>query len=315
MDTKDLRFAVSASPHIRSHVSTFTIMRNVIIALLPTLAASVILFGLRALAVTTVSVASCVLCEVIWCALRKEPQSFKDLTAVITGLLLAFNLPVSVPLYIPVIGAFTAIVVVKLLFGGLGRNFANPAIVARITLAVSFPSLMTDYRFPEPLIACDALTSATPLAAAKTGAELSLIDLLLGTHGGVMGETCAIAILLGLVWLLATHTIEFTIPAVYMGTVVLFSAVFGRNPLYDLLSGGLMLGAVFMATDYVTSPYTRKGRVFFALGCGLLTCLIRFWGNMNEGVSYSILIMNLLVPFINEKCRKIPMGGEKKKVK
>lgn len=312
MENKDLRFTVTASPHIRSGVSSFTIMRNVIIALMPALVASVLIYGFRALLVTAVSVGACVLCEVIWCAFRKEPQTYKDLTAVITGILLAFNLPVTVPLYLPVIGAIVAIIVVKMLFGGLGRNFANPAIVARITLAVSFPALMTNYRFPEPVVACDALTSATPLAAAGAGAELPLPDLLLGTHGGVLGETCVVAILLGLLWLLITHTIEITIPAIFMGTVIILSALCGRYPLYDLLSGGLMLGAVFMATDYVTSPYTRKGRVFFAIGCGLLTCLIRFWGNMTEGVSYSILIMNLLVPVINDKCRKIPMGGKKK---
>jgi electron transport complex protein RnfD len=306
MDVQE-NYIVSASPHIRSKDTTQSIMLNVILALIPALVASVFLFGFRALLVEAVSVASAVLCEAAWCAVRKEKQSIRDLSAIITGLLLAFNLPASIPLYIPVIGAIVAIIVVKELFGGIGCNFANPAIVARITLAVSFPSLMTSYTYPRLFRACDALTSATPLAAGKAG--VPLLNLLLGTHGGVIGETCAAALLAGLIWLLVTHTIEITIPAVYVGTVFVLSWIFGYNPLQQVLSGGLLLGAIFMATDYVTSPYTHLGKIIFAAGCGVITCMIRFFGNMREGVSYSILLMNLLVPIINEKTRRVPMGG------
>ncbi len=304
-------YIVSASPHIRSKDTTQSIMLNVILALVPAAVASVILFGFRALLVEAVSVASAVLFEAGWCALRKQKQSVRDLSAVITGLLIAFNLPASIPLYVPVIGSIVAIIVVKQLFGGIGYNFANPAIVARITLAVSFPAFMTSYTYPKLLKACDAITSATPLAAGKT--PVPYLDLFLGTHGGVLGETCAAALLLGLVWLLVTHTIEITIPAVYVGTVAVLSLIFGYDPLQQVLSGGLLLGAIFMATDYVTSPYTHLGKIIFAAGCGIITCLIRFFGNMREGVSYSILLMNLLVPLINEKCRRKPMGGAVKK--
>ena len=307
MEKFEGRYVITASPHIRSRDTSRSIMLNVIIALVPALVASVIIFGFRALLVEAVTVVSCVLCEVVWCAIRKEKHTAGDLTAVITGLLLSFNMPASIPLYVPVIGAIVAIIVVKEMFGGLGRNFANPAIVARITLAVSFPSLMTSYTYPKLFRACDALTSATPLAVQK--ADLSLLDLLLGTHAGVIGETCAAALLLGLIWLLVTHVIEITIPLTFVGTVAVLSLIFGYNPLYQILSGGLLLGAIFMATDYVTSPYTHLGKFIFALGCGLITCMIRFFGNMNEGVSYSILLMNLLVPLLNEKCRRTPMGG------
>lgn len=307
MDRHVSHLIVSPVPHVHSPVTTRAVMGNVILALVPTLVASVVIFGWRSLLVIAVSTAACVGCEALWCKLRKLPQTVGDLSAVVTGLLLACNLPVTVPLYLPVIGAIAAILVTKALFGGIGCNFANPAIVGRITLAVSFPALMTSYAYPEPLIPCDAISSATPLAV--SGGQVPLLDLFLGTHGGVLGETCCAALLLGLVWLLATRTIELTIPLVYLGTVALFSLACGRDVLQQLLSGGLMLGAIFMATDYVTSPFTRKGKLIFAFGCGVITCAIRFWGNMSEGVSYSILLMNLLVPFINAKTRKTPMGG------
>ncbi len=282
-------------------------MGNVIIALIPALIASTVIFGLRSLLVVAVTTAACVLMEHLWCLIRKTPTTVGDLSAVVTGLLLAFNLPPTVPLYLPVIGAAAAILVTKELFGGIGCNFANPAIVGRITLAVSFPSRMTSYLFPKLLIPCDALTSATPLAVPDQ--QLPLLDLLLGTHGGVIGETCAVALLLGLVWLLVTRTIEITIPLCYVGTVAILSLIVGRNPAAEVLSGGLLLGAIFMATDYTTSPFYRKGKIVFGVGLGLITCLIRFWGNMAEGVSYSILLMNLLVPYINARFRRVPMGG------
>ncbi|MBR6230655.1 MAG: RnfABCDGE type electron transport complex subunit D [Lachnospiraceae bacterium] len=311
MEVTNLNLVVSPVPHMKSHVTTRKLMLNVIIALMPALIAAVVIFGARVILITAVSVISCVLFEFIWGRLRKR-QVFTiiDLSAVVTGLLLAFNLPVTVPVYLPVIGSLFAIIVTKELFGGLGCNFANPAIVGRIVLAVSFPSLMTAYTYPAPYAACDALSSATPLG---TDAPIPVIDLLLGTHGGVIGETCCIALLIGLVWLLATKTIEITIPLVYIGVVALMSLAFGHDVLKEILSGGLLLGAIFMATDYVTSPFTRKGKIIFAVGLGLITCVIRFWGNMNEGVSYSILLMNLLVPAIDAATRRKPMGGAVKK--
>ena len=299
--------SVSPVPHIHAAVTTQRIMGNVILALLPALIASTVIFGWRSLLVVMVTVAACVLCEYRWCKFRKQPQTVSDLSAVVTGLLLAFNLPPTVPLYLPVIGAIAAIIVTKELFGGIGCNFANPAIVGRITLAVSFPALMTNYSFPKS--ACDALTSATPLAVKAQSLPISV--LLLGNHGGVIGETCAVALLLGLIWLLVTQVIEITIPAVYVGSVALLSWFAGQNPLHAVLSGGLLLGAIFMATDYTTSPFTRKGKVIFALGLGVITFLIRQFGNMNEGVSYAILLMNLTVPYINRATRKTPLGGGK----
>ncbi len=311
MDKQTSHLRVSACPHIHTKDSITSIMRNVVIALMPSLVASVIIFGFRALLVVGTTVAASVLFEYLWCRCRHYINTVGDFSAIVTGLLLAYNLPVSIPLYIPVIGAFVAIILVKELFGGLGRNFANPAIVGRIVLAVSFTARMTDFTYPKALIPCDALSSATPLAANADG--IPLLDLFLGTHGGTLGETCALALLLGLIWLLVTHTIEITIPLVYVGTVAVFSALCGQNVLGQILSGGLLLGAIFMATDYTTSPFTRKGKIIFALGLGVLTCVIRFWGNMNEGVSYSILLMNLVVPFINEHTRRVPIGGESKK--
>ena len=311
MEVHTSHLVVSPVPHVRASLTTQRVMANVILALLPALIASVVIFGLRALLVTAVTVAACVVMEWAWCALRHEKQTVGDLSAVVTGLLLAFNLPSTVPLYLPIIGAAAAILVTKQLFGGIGHNFANPAIVGRIALAVSFPSLMTAYPYPQTLSGVDILSSATPLAA--HGQRLPLLDLLLGTHGGVLGETCALALLIGFGWLLCTRTVELTIPLAYLGTVAAMSAICGQNVLTQLLSGGLLLGAFFMATDYTTSPFTRKGKFIFGVGCGLITCAIRFWGNMNEGVSYSILLMNLTVPYINAKTRKTPMGGGKRK--
>ncbi len=310
MEVHTSHLIVSPSPHIHANETTRRIMATVCIALLPALVASVVVFGARALLVELVTVAACVLCEYLWCRLRHQPQTANDFSAVVTGLLLAFNMPVTVPLYLPLIGAVAAILVTKMLFGGIGHNFANPAIVGRITLAVSFPSLMTSYVYPDAVVACDAISSATPLAAKAT--QLPLLDLFLGTHGGVLGETSTLALLIGLIILLATRTIDITIPFVFLATVAAGSALCGYGVLQQLMSGGVMLGAVFMATDYTTSPFTRRGKLVFALGLGVITCLIRFYGNMNAGVSYSILLMNLTVPFINAKTRKVPMGGEKK---
>ena len=308
MDNQVSHLSVSSSPHIRSGATTTKIMGTVIIALMPALVASVIIFGPRALLVTAVTVAAAVLFEFAWCHLRHQPDSIQDLSAVVTGLLLAFNVPSTIPLWMPVVGAFVSIVIVKELFGGIGRNFANPAIVGRMVLAVSFTSRMTAFPFPNTLSGVDALASATPLAAAGNGAQLPYLDLLLGTHGGVLGETCSLALIIGGVFLIAVGTIKATIPVTYLATVAVISLLTGHDPLVQLLSGGLLLGAFFMATDYTTSPYTTKGQIVYGLLLGVITCGIRFWGNMAEGVSYAILIMNLLVPYINALTRHRPLG-------
>ena len=308
MDNQVSHLSVSSSPHIRSGATTTKIMGTVIIALMPALVASVIIFGPRALLVTAVTVAAAVLFEFAWCHLRHQPDSIQDLSAVVTGLLLAFNVPSTIPLWMPVVGTFVSIVIVKELFGGIGRNFANPAIVGRMVLAVSFTSRMTAFPFPNTLSGVDALTSATPLAAAGNGAQLPYLDLLLGTHGGVLGETCSLALIIGGVFLIAVGTIKATIPVTYLATVAVISLLTGHDPLVQLLSGGLLLDAFFMATDYTTSPYTTKGQIVYGLLLGVITCGIRFWGNMAEGVSYAILIMNLLVPYINALTRHRPLG-------
>ena len=305
----DKKLIVTAAPHITGADTTQKIMGRVCIALIPALIASIIVFGINSLILTAVTVASCVAFEYGYCKLMKREVPVSDLSAVVTGLLLAFNLPATLPWWMAIVGAFIAIVIVKQLFGGLGYNFANPAIVARIALAMGFASRMTAYPFPESGV--DALSSATPLAAnAGTAAYKAL---LLGTHGGVLGETCALAILLGGIYLIVTKVISPTIPVTYLATVAVLSLCAGQDPIYQLLSGGLMLGAFFMATDYVTSPTTRKGKLVFGIGLGVITCAIRFLGTMNEGVSFAILLMNLLVPYIEVATRQDKLGIAKAK--
>jgi electron transport complex protein RnfD len=287
-------------------------MLNVIIALLPALVASALIFGARALLVVGVTTAACVGFEYLYCLLMKKPIPVGDLSAVVTGLILAFNLPATIPLWIAIIGAFVAIVVTKQLFGGLGYNFANPALVGRLALFVGFAGRMTSYAFPKTSV--DALASATPLVAGNSveGKDM-LLNLLLGVHGGVLGETCALALILGGIYLVATKTISAAIPVAYIGTVAVFSLLAGEDVVLQLLSGGLLLGAIFMATDYVTSPFTLKGKIVYGIGLGIITCLIRFYGNMAEGVSFALLLMNLLVPYINGLTRQKPLGGAKAK--
>lgn len=304
------KLVVSASPHITSNETTRGIMLNVCLALLPALIASTLIFGARALLVTGVTVASCVGFEALYCVLLKKPVPVGDFSAVVTGMILAFNLPVSIPLWIAIIGSFVAIVVAKQLFGGLGRNFANPALLGRIVLFVSFAGRMTAYTYPETNV--DALATATPLAAGAAGKDIA-VKLLLGTHGGMLGETCAAALLLGGLYLIATKTISAAIPLSYIGTVAVMSLLLGQDVILQLLSGGLMLGAFFMATDYVTSPFTFKGRIIYGVCLGVITCVIRFYGNMTEGVSFALLLMNLLVPYLNELTRQKPLGGVKAK--
>ena len=307
------KLIVTAAPHITSPDSTQKIMQRVCIAMVPTLIASVIIFGIQALILTAVTVAACVLFEYGYCKLMGREIPVDDFSAVVTGMLLAFNLPATLPWWMGVVGAFIAIVIVKQLFGGLGYNFANPAIVGRIALAMGFASKMASY--PKPASAVDAFASATPLAAQAGGGVQTYLTLLMGNHGGVLGETCALTILVGGIYLIATKVISPVIPVTYLGTVAVLSLVAGRDPIYQLLSGGLMLGAFFMATDYVTSPTTNKGKLVFGLGLGIVTCAIRFLGTMNEGVSFAILLMNLLVPYIEILTRQDRLGIAKAKAK
>ena len=306
------KLIVSAAPHITSADSTSKIMGRVCIALLPTLIASVLIFGFQALLLTAVTVAACVVFEYAYCKLVGLDVTISDLSAVVTGLLLAFNLPAGLPVWMSLVGAFIAIVIIKQLFGGLGYNFANPAIVGRIAMALGFTGAMTSYTYPENGI--DALASATPLAVEETAQNAgSYVTLLLGNHGGVLGETCAITLLIGGIYLIWTKVISPTIPVTYLATVAVFSLLCGYDPIYQLLSGGLILGAFFMATDYVTSPTTEKGKLVFGIGLGVITCLIRFFGTMNEGVSFAILLMNLLVPYIEVLTRQDLLGISKPK--
>lgn len=305
------KLVVTSSPHIMDNSSTKGLMLHVIIALMPALCASVMIFGLRALLVVLVTTGASVAFEALYCKLMKKPVEIGDLSAVVTGLILAFNLPATIPFWIAVIGAFVAIVVTKQLFGGIGMNFANPALVGRIALFVGFAGRMTAYAFPATEI--DALASATPLVAGNSlHSSNMLFQLAFGLHGGVLGETCSIALLFGGLYLIITKTISPAIPLSYIGTVAVLSILLGQDVVLQLLSGGLILGAFFMATDYVTSPFTLKGKLVYGACLGVITCLIRFYGNMAEGVSFALLLMNLFVPYINDLTRQKPLGGRKK---
>ena len=309
----DKKLYVSSSPHIRSNNSTRRIMLDVIIALLPTSVAACVIFGFRSAILIAVCVATCVLLEFVSRKVMKRSSTIGDLSAVVTGLLLALNLPVDINPLIAMFGCLVAIVVVKQMFGGIGMNFVNPALAARIVLLVSFPSAMMHWvpalGAPEAA-AIDATTSATPLAA--SAGTYSYIDLLLGRCGGSIGEVCAVALILGGVYLVIRRVISPIIPCVYLATAALMSLAVGADPLYQLLSGGLLLGAIFMATDYTTSPVTNPGKVVYAIGCGLLTMLLRTYSNMPEGVSFSILLMNILVPHIERLTAPRTLGYVKK---
>ena len=305
------KLIVNAAPHITGADSTQKIMGRVCLALVPTLIASILIFGVGSLILTAVTVAACVFFEWAYCKLMGREVPVADFSAVVTGLLLAFNLPATLPPWMAIVGAFIAIVIIKQLFGGLGYNFANPAIVGRIALAVGFGAKMAAYPLPDNGV--DALTSATPLAVAGELGSADYLTLLLGNHGGVLGETCAICILIGGIYLIATKVISPVLPVTYLATVAVLSLCFGMDPIVQLLSGGLMLGAFFMATDYVTSPTTDKGKVVAGLFLGLVTMLIRRFGNMNEGVSFAILLMNLITPYIEVNTRQDRLGIAKKK--
>ena len=308
------KLTVSASPHVRSPHTATGIMLDVIIALIPALIAAVVIFGTQVLLVTIVCVSTAVLSEYLCRKVMKRHQTIGDLSAVVTGLLLAFNLPVSIPLWIAAIGSIIAIVVVKQMFGGIGQNFVNPALAARIILLVSFPAKMTTWTL-------DGVTTATPLASLKSGvvdktALPSMVDMLIGQHGGCLGEVCSAALILGGIYLIVRKVISPAIPLSYIGTVAVLMLIAGKFSLeftaYQLLSGGLLIGAIFMATDYTTSPVSFKGKIIFGIGCGLITAAIRIFGGYPEGVSFSIIIMNILVPHIERLTTAKPFGTPKK---
>ncbi len=294
---------VAASPHVTTKNSTAVIMRDVLIALLPAVIAGCVVFGLRALLVVAVTTAACVFFEWGFEKLCHTPSTISDLSAAVTGVLLAMNLPVSIPLWQAVFGALVAMVEVKGLFGGIGKNFANPAITARIVMFLAFSKTMTAWVFP------DAVSSATPLAMMANGESVDYLTLLLGNHGGCLGETSALALLIGFAYLLIRGVISWHTPVCFVGTVFVMSLILGQDAVGQILSGGLMLGAIFMATDYSTTPSTNWGRVLFGIGAGLLTVLIRFYGAYAEGVSFAILFMNILTPYLSKWTETKPFGG------
>ena len=317
------KFFVSPSPHVHSDYSTVRLMGDVVIALLPALMVSVRVFGWNVLAITAVSIASCVLLEfLVQKYLVKGPVTVNNLSAVVTGLLLAMNLPANIPLWIVVVGAVVAICVAKMPFGGLGKNIFNPALAARVFLLIAYPVQMTS--FPAPTIKgfVDAYSGATPLGAAKGGlvdfASFDVAGMFTGAMGGSFGEISALALLLGLAYLLMRKVITWHIPVAVIGTMVAFAAIYGATmggemvwqmPIFHILAGGALLGAIFMATDYVTSPMTTKGMVIYGIGIGLITMCIRLWGAYPEGMSFAILIMNSVVPLINKYVKPKRFGA------
>ena len=296
-------------------------MLDVIIALLPSAIAGIVIFGFRALAVIAACVISSVLSEFLFNLIVKKEQTVGDLSAVVTGLILALSVHAASPIWMCVIGSAFAIIVVKCLFGGLGCNFANPAVTGRIVIFIAFAAALGGGAVPKITgftpDSATLISGATPLDAYANGTQLpGMLDMLLGIHGGAIGETCIAAIIVGFVYLVVRRVIHVDVPLVFVGTVFLFALAYTGSPvdaLYQVLAGGLCFGAVFMATDYVTSPITRSGRIIFAIGCGLITSLIRFYGSYPEGVSFAILIMNILSPYIEKWTAKIPLGGGKKK--
>ncbi len=324
---EDRKLIVSPSPHIYGAQSTSRLMLDVAIALLPALAVSIWVFGIDALLVTVVSVGSCVLFEyLIQRFLLRGPLTVNNWSAIVTGMLLAFNLPSSIPLWIVVIGALVAIGVGKMTFGGLGKNPFNPALVGRVFLLLSFPVAMTTF----PVVA-DAATGATPLSAMKGAlasgmtvpeamAMFSYDDLVIGFKSGSFGEVSAVALLLGFAWLLYRRVITWRIPVYVLGTVILFTGILWAvdpqqymSPVFHVLTGGVLLGAIFMATDYVTSPMTGRGMLIYGMGIGVITVLIRIWGSYPEGMSFAILIMNAFVPLIDKYVKPRRFGAVKVK--
>ena len=336
-DYKNLKLIATSSPHIRGSETTQGIMKDVIIAMLPALAYACFNFGLRALTLTAVSVAGCVFFEWLYRKLMKKPQSVLDLSAVVTGMLLAFVSPVQIPYWMILIGDAFAILIVKQLFGGIGKNFVNPALAGRAVLLASYAGSMTTWVDPAMSKAAilgsnvDLVTAATPLSYMKGTDPAALAEsfgnltgtysvgqMFLGQTGGSLGEVSALMLIIGGVYLIWRKVINWQTPAAYIGTVAVLTFLFPKAGssldwmLYSIFGGGLMLGAFFMATDYATSPITKKGQLIFGVGCGLFTVLIRYFGSYNEGVCYSIMVMNLFVPFIDKYTKPMRFGVVKK---
>ena len=308
------KLIVSSSPHIASKDTTQRIMLDVIIALMPTAICGSVLYGLNAVLVILTCILTSVLSEVIFNLIIKKKQTVSDLSAVVTGLILALNLRADAPLWQCALGSVFAIVVVKCLFGGLGCNFANPAATARVFLLICFSTTLAGGAVPHFSTTPELVSGATPLAVLDKGGELpALMDMFLGMRGGAIGESCIAAIVLGFIYLVARRVIKFETPIVFVATVFALSLIVDNSfvtATYQIMSGGLVFAAVFMATDYVTTPITRSGKMIFAFGCGLITFLIRYFGSYPEGVSFSILIMNILSPYIEKWTMKSPLGGK-----
>jgi len=308
------KLIVSSSPHVKCGMTTRKIMLDVIIALTPALIASVIIFGPKALFLIVVSIATCVLSEYVSRKVMKRENTIGDLSAVVTGILLAFNVPVGMNPLAVMFGGIVAIVVIKQMFGGIGQNFVNPALTARIILMSSFPSQMSSWATPfYYLHKTDAMTTASPLNILKTGAEgtmPTLLNMFVGARAGCLGETCAVALILGGIYLVVRKVISPVIPLCFVGTVAVISLIAGRNVPFDLLAGGLLLGAIFMATDYATSPINIKGKIVYAVCAGIITMLIRMFGALPEGVSFAIILVNILVPHIERLTRPKAFGKE-----
>lgn len=305
---------VSSSPHIRANHSVQSIMLDVIIALIPAMIAGVYFFGIQALILIILTVTACIVFEMLWQKMNKQTVTAYDLSAVVTGILLAFNLPVDVSLYIPIVGALVAIILAKQIFGGLGQNFINPALAARAFLLVAYPNAMTSFS-----VNVDATTGATSLALMKQGkweSMPSLLDAFVGKVGGCLGEVSVLALILGGIYLLYKKVITWHMPVFYIGAVFIITFLFGGNglyqSLYSLMLGGVVLGAFFMVTDYTTTPMTLRGQILFATCAGGLTGIIRLFSGYPEGVSYSILLMNLTVPLIDRYVKTRRFGGVKK---
>ena len=328
-DYKNLKLIATSNPHIRSSETTRSIMLDVVIAMVPALVWAVICFGVKALTLTVVSVVGCLFWEWLYRTLLKKPQSIGDLSSVVTGMLLAFVCPPELPWWALVIGAFFSIVVVKQLYGGIGCNFLNPALAGRAFLLASYATAMTTWAIPK--IRPDVTSAATPMAIMKEGTEeafttlmsnYSIGDMFIGKVGGSLGEVSALCLLVGGIYLLIRKVISWQIPVAYIGTVAILTLIAApagmdnvQYMLYNVFGGGLMLGAIFMATDYATSPVTKPGQLIFGIGCGLLTCFIRRFGSYPEGVCYSILIMNCTTWLLDKYIRPTIYGAVKKEKK
>jgi len=318
------KYAISVSPHINDKSTTSRIMLDVLIALVPSFIASILIFGPRAAVVTFVCVASCVFFEWGYLKIVKKPNPLviiRDYSACITGVILAFNLPVTIPIWQAVVGSAVAIILVKQLFGGLGKNIFNPAETARVFMFIAFATTMTTWVKPLDFSTwvspsnLDGLTAATPLALIKhgdVGALPGVWEMFIGVRGGCLGETSNLALLIGGIYLMFRRVISWHTPVAYIAMVAAFSALLGFDPVYQIFGGGLFLGAIFMATDYVTAPQTKLGQLIFGVMCGFFTVIIRVYSNYPEGVSFSILFMNILTPYINKLTETKPLGGVKK---